>query len=137
MKKSIFVILALFVASPAMGLEYGTASVDDGNATKYDDGNYNHRTATGAMFNPNSMTAAHRTLPFGTIVSLYYKGQTIYVKINDRGPCFSKHCQRLRPDFLKRIIDLTPEAADTLGLPGLGPVVVRVCHNHQGIRTCE
>lgn len=134
--KAIIVALCL-LASPAMGLEYGIASVDDGNATRYDDGNYHHRVATGAMFNPYSMSAAHRTLPFGSIVSVYYKGQTIYVKIDDRGPCFSKHCQRLRPDFTKRIIDLTPEAADTLGLPGLGPVVLRVCHNHGGIRTCE
>lgn len=127
MIKSIVVLLS-FLASPVAALEYGIASVDDGNATRFDDGNYHHRIATGAMFNPNSMTAAHRTLPLGTIVSVTYKGQTIYVKIVDRGPCLSQHCQKLRPDLLKRIIDLTPEAADVIGLPGLGYVTIRVCH---------
>ena len=127
------------LAGPAVGLEYGIASVDDGNATQWDDGNYNHRVATGAMFNPNSMTAAHRKLPLGSLVQVknLKNGQRIYVKINDIGPCGSAHCQRKRPDLLKRIIDLTPYAADELGIEGLGSVEVRVCKIHQGIRICQ
>jgi len=138
MRIAIAVGLALLV-SPALGLEYGTASVDDGNATRFDDGNYHHRVATGAMFNPYSMTAAHRHLPMGSLVQVknLKNGQRIYVKINDIGPCGSAHCQRRRPDLMKRIIDLTPAAADQLGIEGLGSVEVRVCHNHQGIRICE
>lgn len=135
-------VVLLLMASPAISLEYGTASVDDGNATAYDDGNYHHRVATGAMFNPYSMTAAHRTLPLGTIVQVTNldNGQRIYVKINDVGPCASKHCQRLRPDLLNRIVDLTPNAADQLGLRGLGPVALRICKIHHGqipIRICQ
>lgn len=138
MRNSIIAILAL-LASPAMALEYGLASVDDGNATRWDDGNYHHRTATGALFNPYSMTAAHRTLPMGSIIQVtnLKTGWRIYVKKNDVGPCASKHCQRLRPDLLKRIIDLTPTAADELGLEGLGPVAVRVCTHHNGIMVCQ
>ncbi len=122
MRNAIIVILAL-LASPALGLEYGTASVDAGKPTPFDDGFYHGRLANGQKFDPYAMAAAHRTLPLGTIVSVTYKRQTIYVK--------------LRPDFLKRIIDLTPEAADTLGLPGLGPVAVMVCTRHQGIMVCQ
>ena len=44
------------------------------------------RTATGARFNPNGLTAAHRTLPFGTRVRISYRGRSVVVRINDRGP---------------------------------------------------
>lgn len=47
-----------------------------------------NRTATGARFNPNAMTAAHRTLPFGTRVRVtnIANGRSVTVRINDRGP---------------------------------------------------
>lgn len=130
--------LALLV-SPLSALEYGIASVDDGKATRFDDGNYHHRVATGAMFDPYSLTAAHRTLPFGTLVQVtnLANGRRIYVKINDMGPCKSKHCQRLRPDLLERIIDLTPHAADQIQLHGLGRVAIRVCERRNGLLVCR
>jgi rare lipoprotein A len=65
--------------------------------------------------NPGVLTAAHRTLPFGTKVKVTNKsnGRTVVVTINDRGP------------FVRgRIIDVTPAAAHALGFSGLVPVEV-------------
>ena len=134
--------MAILIASPAFGLEFGIASVDGGKPTPFDGGFYHGRLANGQKFNPYSMTAAHRTLPLGTLVQVtnLRSGQIIYVKINDRGPCLSAYCQKKRPDLLKRIIDLTPHAADELGIQGLGRVSLRVCTIHHGsppIRICQ
>ena len=67
-------------------------------------------TASGARANPNRLTAAHRTLPFGTWVQVTNKknGRTVRVQINDRGP-FKRG----------RVIDVTPAAARELGFSGL------------------
>ena len=62
------------------------------------------RTANGERFNPNGMTAAHRTLPFGTKLHLTYQGRSVIVRINDRGP------------FVRgRQLDLSRGAAQQLG----------------------
>src|SRR5262249_49548826 len=69
------------------------------------------RTASGASMNPNAMTAAHRSLPFGTKVQVTDQrtGKSITVTINDRGP------------FVKgRIIDLSKAAASQLGFRSRG-----------------
>ena len=73
------------------------------------------RTASGTRFDPNAMTAAHRTLPFGTrvMVSNPRTGQSVMVRINDRGPWIAG-----------RIIDLSHAAARSIGLSGLGQVIV-------------
>lgn len=66
-------------------------------------------TASGAKFNPSGMTAAHRTLPFGTRVKVTYQKKSVVVTINDRGP------------FIKgRIIDLSEGAAAKVGLKKAG-----------------
>jgi rare lipoprotein A len=73
------------------------------------------RTASGERAQPNGLTAAHRTLPFGTRVRVTNKsnGRSVVVRINDRGP------------FVRgRIIDLTPAAARALGFDGLAHVTV-------------
>jgi peptidoglycan lytic transglycosylase len=73
------------------------------------------RTASGERFDPNAMTAAHRTLPFGTLVRVTYRGRSVVVRINDRGP------------FVKgRDIDLSQGAARRIGLPGVGEVTMQV-----------
>ena len=72
-------------------------------------------TASGERFDPNAMTAAHRTLPFGTLVRVTYQGRSVVVRINDRGP-FVKGCD----------IDLSQGAARRIGLPGVGRVSVDV-----------
>jgi rare lipoprotein A len=71
------------------------------------------RTASGERMNANLMTAAHRSLPFGTIVKVVDQtsGRSIQVRINDRGP------------FVRgRIIDLSRAAAQRLGISGVSKV---------------
>jgi rare lipoprotein A len=73
------------------------------------------KTASGERADPQKLTAAHRTLPFGTRVQVVNKrnGRKVTVRINDRGP------------FVRgRVIDLTPAAAHVLGFSGLAPVSV-------------
>lgn len=53
------------------------------NATWYQSG---HRTANGERFNPNGLTVAHKTLPFGTRVQFTKNGRSITARVNDRGP---------------------------------------------------
>jgi rare lipoprotein A len=77
------------------------------------------QTASGARFNPSGMTAAHRTLPFGTRVMVTNRnnGRSVTVTINDRGP------------FIKgRIIDLSRGAAGVIGMTssGVAPVSITV-----------
>ncbi|MBN8912899.1 MAG: septal ring lytic transglycosylase RlpA family protein [Rhizobiales bacterium] len=76
-------------------------------------------TASGARFNPGGLTAAHRTLPFGTrvLVTNRNNGRSVTVTINDRGP------------FIKgRIIDLSRGAAGVIGMTqsGVAPVSISV-----------
>jgi rare lipoprotein A len=72
-------------------------------------------TASGERLNPQALTAAHRTLPFGTKVRVTNKsnGRSVVVKINDRGPFVHG-----------RVIDVTPAAAQVLGFSGLTQVTV-------------
>src|SRR5208337_2792557 len=70
-------------------------------------------TASGEPMRPDTMTAAHRTLPFGTQVTVLNRrnGRSAVVRINGRGP------------FVRgRVIDLSPAAARALGVDGLAPV---------------
>jgi rare lipoprotein A len=74
------------------------------------DGRCGSRTANGERVNCSAMTAAHRTLPFGSRVTVCHHG-CIVVRINDRGP------------FVRgRHIDLTPAAARAIGLDQIGYV---------------
>jgi peptidoglycan lytic transglycosylase len=74
-------------------------------------------TASGQKLNPGALTAAHRTLPFGTKVKVTNKsnGRSVVVTINDRGP------------FIRgRIIDLTPAGGRALGFSGLTQVTLNI-----------
>ena len=77
-------------------------------------------TASGERFDPNAMTAAHRTLPFGTLVRVTYRGRSVVVRINDRGPFVRKGGR------FTRDIDLSQGAARRIGLPGVGQVTIEV-----------
>lgn len=90
----------------------GAALAESGIASVYA---YGGKTASGERANPRALTAAHRTLPFGSTVKVTNKnnGRVVYVRINDRGP-FTRG----------RIIDLTPAAARQLGFNGLASVTV-------------
>lgn len=75
------------------------------------------QTASGARFNPNGLTAAHRTLPFGTRVRVtnMHNGRSVDVTINDRGPFIAG-----------RIIDLSRGAASVIGMTGQGLARVKM-----------
>jgi rare lipoprotein A len=83
-----------------------------GLASSYGEGS---QTASGERFNANELTAAHRTLPFGTRVRVTNRsnGRSVVVTINDRGPFVGG-----------RIIDVTPAAARAIGMSGVAPVTV-------------
>ncbi|MDR3421178.1 MAG: septal ring lytic transglycosylase RlpA family protein [Xanthobacteraceae bacterium] len=90
-----------------------TASAQSGIASVYSGG----RTANGERAAASGLTAAHRSLPFGTMVRVTNQnsGRSVVVRINDRGP------------FIRgRIIDVTPTAAHALGFSGLAHVTVDV-----------
>jgi rare lipoprotein A len=69
------------------------------------------RTANGERFRPDGLTAAHRTLPFGTTLRVTYGGRTVVVRVNDRGPFVRGRC-----------LDLSRGAARVLRLDGVGVV---------------
>lgn len=69
------------------------------------------RTASGEWFHPDGMTAASRTLPFGTRVRVHYHGRSVVVRINDRGPWIRG-----------RGLDLSRGAARVLRMPGTAKV---------------
>jgi rare lipoprotein A len=67
------------------------------------------RTASGARYIPSGLTAAHRTLPFGTKLKVTHGGRSVVVTVNDRGP------------FIRgRVLDLSKGAAQQIGLVGRG-----------------
>lgn len=110
-------ILAAFAAhSPAAAGSFHQC----GKASWY---NLRGTTASGERADPSGMTAAHRTLPFGTLVDVtnLSNGKTVRVRINDRGP-FSKG----------RVIDVTQRAAKELGFVGKGITRVRVSDSRTG-----
>jgi rare lipoprotein A len=78
---------------------------------------HDRMTASGEHMNPNAMTAAHKTLPLGSIVTVrnHRNGRSLSVRINDRGPYIRG-----------RVIDLSPGAARVLGVDGLAPVSLSV-----------
>jgi rare lipoprotein A len=117
--------LAAAVAAVALsGFMYGvTSSAEAAERRQAASGiasHYSHagrKTANGERANPRGMTAAHRTLPFGTRVRVTNKrnGRSVVVRINDRGP------------FIRgRVIDLTTNAARAIGFTGLAPVSLQV-----------
>lgn len=104
---------SLFAACLLSLLPVGTALAQSGLASVY--AYRGGKTASGERANPRELTAAHRTLPFGTRVKVTNRrnGRSVTVRINDRGP------------FVRgRVIDLTPAAAQQLGFSGLAPVTL-------------
>jgi rare lipoprotein A len=92
-------------------------SVTTGQASWYGPGFYGNRTASGEVLRPGTLTAAHRTLPFGTLVRVTNlgNGRTAVVRINDRGPFHGT-----------RVIDLAHGAASELGVASSGIAKVRL-----------
>ena len=81
------------------------------------DGYAGRRTASGERAHSGALTAAHKSLPFGTMVRVTNtrNNKSVVVRINDRGP------------FVRgRVIDLTPAGARAIGMSGLAPVSLSV-----------
>ena len=97
----------------------GKKFVEKGTGCYYSDEYQGKRTASGEDYNARAFTAAHKKLPFGTIVKVknLRNGKTVKVRINDRGP-FKRG----------RIIDLSKAAAREIGLlqAGIAPVRIEV-----------
>jgi len=104
------------VAAGLAGSASGPAGyVQTGVASMYHDDFSGEETATGELYSPGAMTAAHPSLPLGTWVAVRGPGGSALVKINDRGPFVGG-----------RIIDLSRAAADAVGLGGLATVTITV-----------
>lgn len=109
-----FFIIASFLLTATMLLE---AFEETGLASWYGGKFQGRLTASGERFDTNKLTAAHKTLPFGTIVEVMNleDHSTVQVRINDRGP------------FIKnRVIDLSRASAQKIGLTSRGIVKVRI-----------
>jgi rare lipoprotein A len=95
------------------------APVADGIASYYGKGHHGKKTANGEIFDMYKLTAAHRSLPFGSRVKVtnLSNNRSVVVRINDRGPFIAG-----------RIIDLSQAAAEQLEMirPGIVPVKVEV-----------
>lgn len=111
MKKMIVLLFIVFYIGAVMAakIEYGTAS--------HYGGGFNGRpTASGEIYSDKKLTAAHKTLPLGTVLKVtnLNNNKSVYVKINDRGP------------YIKgRILDLSTKAADLLGYRSKGTTKVK------------
>ena len=95
----------------------GGGDIEKGTACWYGKGYEGRPTASGEIFHATSFTAAHRSLPFGTIVLVknLENGRTVKVRINDRGPLKGN-----------RIIDLSRAAAEEIDLVRAGVAPVRI-----------
>ena len=107
------VIVALLVAFSLTA----AAGQEEGLASYYADSLNGNPTASGEPYDKNALTAAHRTLPFGTMVKVtnLENSTSVVVRINDRGP----HSK-------KRIIDLSRGAAEKLDMVESGTANVRL-----------
>lgn len=103
-------------ANASMTPTSGTGRSFSGMASFY--GNESgSKTASGQRFNQNAMTAAHRSLPFGTKLRVTdtSSGRFVTVRVNDRGP------------FVRgRVVDVSPSAAEALGMVDKGITTVRL-----------
>ncbi|MFA6822562.1 MAG: septal ring lytic transglycosylase RlpA family protein [Geobacter sp.] len=102
----------------------------DGVATYYAARFIGRRTSSGERYQPDKLTAAHATLPLGTVVRVLNPrtGQDVVVRINDR--CHPRHAP-------KNLIDLSRKAAQQIGLWGKGLIKVRIIPLTEGGRTTQ
>jgi len=107
------VALILIVSLTSVAQSFPHPARLSGIASVYSGG----RTANGEHASAGGMTAAHRSLPFGTLVRVTNRRsqRSVVVRINDRGPFVHG-----------RVIDLTPAAARAIGFSGLAPVTLSV-----------
>jgi rare lipoprotein A len=95
-----------------------TLAVQRGSGSYYSDAFAGRATASGAAYEPRGFTAAHRSLPFGSVLRVTRAdgGQSVYVRVTDRGPYGPRG----------RILDLSRAAAERLGMLSAGVVKIKV-----------
>lgn len=111
---------ALFTApAPALADKGQVVKSISGSASWYGGKFHGRKTANGERYDMNQLTAAHKTLPFGTKVRVTNKnnGKSVVVRINDRGPFVGR-----------RVIDLSRGAANAVGMiaSGIAPVSIDI-----------
>lgn len=121
---SIVVLLAAGCATspsperpPAAAPSESATRIGSGKASYYGSQHHNKLTASGERFDQHALTAAHRTLPFGTRIRVTNtrNGKSVVVRVNDRGP------------FVRnRIVDLSKAAFTAIANPRAGVIPVRV-----------
>lgn len=108
------------MAAPVPECPFRHNAVLRGKASWYGPGFHGRKTASGEVFNMNSMTAAHPSLKLGTriMVENMENGQVAVLRVNDRGPYVGK-----------RVLDVSRRAAEVLGFrdEGLTQVTIRIC----------
>lgn len=111
--------ILLISGSPSTFAQYGTyqPSPDQGYAVFYADYLHGQSTALGEIYNKYELTCAHKTLPLGTLVKVTRvdNGQSVTVRVNDRGP-YDEGV----------VVDLSWAAANKIGLIRSGRTIVRV-----------
>jgi rare lipoprotein A len=115
---TLFCALQLLFGCAALGPSSKPGDSNEGFAAYYSDKFHGHPTASGALYDKTALTAAHRTLPFGTVVRVtnLTNRRTVEVTVTDRGP-FSHN---------NRIIDLSRKAAERIDMIQDGVVPVRI-----------
>ena len=114
-------LAACFIASvqifPVQIASASSQQIISGSASWYGGQFHGRKTANGERYNQNALTAAHKTLPFGTKVRVTNEsnGKSVVVRINDRGPFVGK-----------RVIDLSRAAANAVGMVQRGVARVKV-----------
>lgn len=117
-RKSIILLATLVLgwnqAQPSYCQELGLRQMFAGIASFYAEQFHGRRTASGAVFDMNKLTCAHKFLPFGTklLVKNTRNGKTVTVTVNDRGPYVGS-----------RVLDLSKAAARAIGMTGIAKVV--------------
>ena len=119
MRRLMAMALPLLLAMPAVAQEQGSddTEIASGMESYYGRELAGNRTASGEAFDPDDFTCAHRTLPFGTKlrVTNLANGQSVVVRVNDRGPWGRG-----------RVIDISQAAAKEIGMHRSGTAKVSV-----------
>ena len=116
MKGRMVLVVLTGLAYQSSPIQYAAAADRGGVASVYSTES-GGKTASGQKLNPQALTAAHRTLPFGTKVRVtdVATGRSVTVRVNDRGPFIPG-----------RVVDISSSAAETLGISGRGVAKVKL-----------
>ena len=114
----VYAAVATTLSCSTLSAQSAAGDSNEGYAAYYADSLHGNRTASGEIYDKTKLTAAHRTLPFDTVVRVtnLINRRSVQVRINDRGPF----------DTRRRIIDLSRAAAERIGMIRDGIVPVRV-----------